>query len=247
MPKRIVDGDGVWGSLKLQRVTPESYRAEYANLLPLALANGVFECDARKVWARVYAFNRPSVSVSDCEKMLDEFGRREIGLLFRWTAPDGKTWGYWIGIDKPGRLPAQAVRARKSYQLGPDPPSDKLAEFIKSCQCHDNSVTVSDSGSGIGSGIGIGSVEPIAQPSASLLEYPEAFENFWKAYPRKTGKGAALKSWKKIAPKNGLAERITESVAQHCQSFDWRKDSGQFIPHPATFLNQRRWEDEFPS
>ena len=89
--------------------------------------------------------------------------------------------------------------------------------------------------------------KPPAQPSASLLEYPEAFENFWKAYPRKTGKGAALKAWKKIAPKNGLAERITESVAQHCQSFDWRKDSGQFIPHPATFLNQGRWEDEFPS
>lgn len=26
-------------------------------------------------------------------------------------------------------------------------------------------------------------------------------------------------------------------------SRDWLKDGGQFIPHPATFLNQRRWED----
>jgi len=24
---------------------------------------------------------------------------------------------------------------------------------------------------------------------------------------------------------------------------DWRKDSGQFIPHPATWLNAKGWED----
>jgi hypothetical protein len=27
-------------------------------------------------------------------------------------------------------------------------------------------------------------------------------------------------------------------------SAEWTKDGGQFIPHPATWLNQKRWEDE---
>jgi hypothetical protein len=30
----------------------------------------------------------------------------------------------------------------------------------------------------------------------------------------------------------------------HVASEQWRRDDGRFIPHPATWLNQRRWEDE---
>lgn len=40
MPKRIVDGEGLWRSDKLSEVTPAWIKAEYANLVPLALANG---------------------------------------------------------------------------------------------------------------------------------------------------------------------------------------------------------------
>lgn len=28
------------------------------------------------------------------------------------------------------------------------------------------------------------------------------------------------------------------------QSMQWNKDNGQYIPNPATWLNQKRWEDE---
>lgn len=28
------------------------------------------------------------------------------------------------------------------------------------------------------------------------------------------------------------------------QSRQWNKDNGQYIPNPATWLNQKRWEDE---
>ena len=30
------------------------------------------------------------------------------------------------------------------------------------------------------------------------------------------------------------------------KSDQWKKDNGQFIPNPTTWLNQRRWEDELP-
>lgn len=72
----------------------------------------------------------------------------------------------------------------------------------------------------------------------------ERFERFWEAYPRKVGKQAALKAWKKLAPDDNLTEKILSAVAaqKHCQQ--WTKDCGQFIPHPTTWLNQGRWEDE---
>lgn len=41
-----------------------------------------------------------------------------------------------------------------------------------------------------------------------------------------------------------LALMVT-AIGRQRQSKDWIKDSGQYIPHPATWLNGRRWEDEF--
>lgn len=68
------------------------------------------------------------------------------------------------------------------------------------------------------------------------------FEEFWKTYPRKVGKGAAQRAWhntRKIRPAN-----IVAIVESHKRSPAWIKEDGQFIPHPATWLNQHRWEDE---
>ena len=73
MPKRILDGESLWGSGKLARVEPPAFRAEFANLLPLALANGVFEANPRLIWSRVYAFNRPDVSLETVEKSSRNF------------------------------------------------------------------------------------------------------------------------------------------------------------------------------
>jgi hypothetical protein len=73
---------------------------------------------------------------------------------------------------------------------------------------------------------------------------PTPFEQFWELYPRKVGKGEALKLWTKINPSPELVERILDSVWDHRAWPDWRKDRGAFIPHPSTFLSQERWEDE---
>jgi len=67
------------------------------------------------------------------------------------------------------------------------------------------------------------------------------FVSFWKAYPRKVGKGAAMKAWEKARPP---LDKCLATLRWQSQSEAWRKDNGQFIPHPATWLNQARWEDE---
>jgi len=70
------------------------------------------------------------------------------------------------------------------------------------------------------------------------------FEKFWSAYPKKIGKGAARKSWTKIRPSDKLLNTILKAVGEHTQSNQWKSDDGQYIPHPATWLNQTRWEDD---
>ena len=71
-----------------------------------------------------------------------------------------------------------------------------------------------------------------------------AFDVFWQAYPRKVGKGASRKAWEKIKPDENLKNKIITAVEQQKKSKQWTKDEGQYIPHPATWLNQERWEDE---
>jgi hypothetical protein len=34
------------------------------------------------------------------------------------------------------------------------------------------------------------------------------------------------------------------ALAWQVQQPDWLKDGGQFVPHPSTWLNQGRWQDE---
>lgn len=71
------------------------------------------------------------------------------------------------------------------------------------------------------------------------------FNDFWKIYPKKRAKAQALKTWIKLYPSAELAIKIIQSVSMHI-SYDesWKKDNGQYIPYPSTYLNQGAWEDE---
>lgn len=69
-----------------------------------------------------------------------------------------------------------------------------------------------------------------------------AFDAFWSVYPKKTGKEAARKAFKKI-PKSAHSLLVPAVEAQK-KSRQWMEENGRFIPNPATWLNQGRWEDE---
>jgi hypothetical protein len=73
--------------------------------------------------------------------------------------------------------------------------------------------------------------------------YPPAFMEFWSAYPNRVGKGAALKAWQRAAELPDVSLLIA-AVQRAAQTQQWLRDNGQYIPHPATWLNQRRWEDQ---
>jgi hypothetical protein len=70
------------------------------------------------------------------------------------------------------------------------------------------------------------------------------FDAFWKAYPKKKSKGAAEERWIKLHPNKELMQTILSAIERLKQSKDWLKDNGQFIPHPATWLKAKGWNDE---
>lgn len=74
--------------------------------------------------------------------------------------------------------------------------------------------------------------------------YSKEFDQFWSIYPRKEGKGFACSSFGKLSLGDGLLNKIIAAVEIQKKSDQWTKDGGQYIPMPATWLNQRRWEDE---
>jgi hypothetical protein len=73
------------------------------------------------------------------------------------------------------------------------------------------------------------------------------FEEFWKTYPNKSAKVEAQKSFNKIKPDHALLAKIISAVVSFKKSAKWTKDGGAFIPHAATWLNGKRWEDEVQS
>ena len=71
------------------------------------------------------------------------------------------------------------------------------------------------------------------------------FEYFYQAYPKKQKKEKAWESWQKIMGNGAVPlHQILGAVERWKQVPQWTKEKGQFIPMPATWLNNRGWEDE---
>ncbi len=81
--------------------------------------------------------------------------------------------------------------------------------------------------------------------STSKSPYTDDFEAWWKVYPRRVGKRKAFTAWKaalKNVGGNGEAPttllKITRQFAASAAG-----NAGDFVPHPTTWLNQGRYED----
>ena len=88
--------------------------------------------------------------------------------------------------------------------------------------------------------------EHLKSPSSPLKDECSAaeFEQFYQAYPNKKGKKNALKSWVKAVNKPAL-NIMLDRLKEQSKSKQWQEDDGKYIPMPATWLNQERWNDVF--
>ena len=69
-----------------------------------------------------------------------------------------------------------------------------------------------------------------------------SFNEFYALYPRKQGRRAAEKSWQRLSSLE--QQDALEALPNHIEYWKLKQTEKDFIPHPATWLNQGRWEDE---
>jgi len=75
-------------------------------------------------------------------------------------------------------------------------------------------------------------------------DYTADFLEFWAVYPKKVGKGDAYRKWQKVVKSETKKELVIGSVQKHKNDDRWKEDEGKYIPNPATFLHQKRFDDE---
>ena len=210
MPKRVIDGEALWRSRKLKSVSPE-YRMHYANWLPMANYKGVFEACPDTVWATVYAFLLPGISEQTVQSILDEFSK--AGLLKLWES-GGRKWGYFVGIDRAGRLPPKGHHQHYSDNF-PEPPQDHPGTIPEQ----------TPDGLGLGLGLGLGKgktimLELLPEELAARDVVKEVFDYYiaeigknpslYTLTPERRQKGAARlnEALDKVVPKGDMDKAI---------------------------------------
>jgi hypothetical protein len=87
-----------------------------------------------------------------------------------------------------------------------------------------------------------GQVQGQGQAQQSVAHLDFGFDEFWKMYPRKTNKAKATKIWSKQT--HQVREKIMSALPSHVAHWQAKGTMPEFIPHPTTWLNDKRWEDE---
>jgi len=84
-------------------------------------------------------------------------------------------------------------------------------------------------------------IPPVSPPEGDI----DPFDTFWSIFPkhRRVKKPKAKAAWKKHV-KPPLVDTVLAALRQDVSSEDWQRDNGAYVPHPTTWLNQHRWEDE---
>ena len=77
---------------------------------------------------------------------------------------------------------------------------------------------------------------------------PERFEKFWEYYPRlqdgsKPARARAVKAWDKIRPDDTTIDQMATALRRQKNSEQWQRGIG--IPYASSWLNARRWEDDW--
>lgn len=85
---------------------------------------------------------------------------------------------------------------------------------------------------------------PVVAPAAKGLtesDLDAEFAKFWEHYPRHTGKKAARAAYAR-ARRSADVRAIAQGLLRQLPSL--RDTDPKYVPHPTTWLNQGRWEDE---
>lgn len=97
--------------------------------------------------------------------------------------------------------------------------------------------------------LGVSPRHPNSNNSIELKEHminevdqPDLFSDFWEQYPRKVGKQKAEKAFNKLD--GSTQQQALEGIVRYSQFWEQQQTVLEYIPHPTTWINAARWEDE---
>ena len=133
---------------------------------------------------------------------------------------------------------AQWIREKRSKHKNVDEKLNKVDKSTMFTQSESESESESESKS---------KAKKNKEEEEKKLSCPKSrveFETFYQAYPKKQKKEKAWESWQKINPSAFTFDMILQAINRWKRSPQWTKEKGQFIPMPATWLNNAGWNDE---
>lgn len=214
----------IWKSKQVSGLSIQA-RLLYIGLITLGDDDGRLNGDAALLRSQIFPRDE-KVSIADVSKWLEEIV--SAGLIVKYTA-NGDDY-----LAHPNWTRYQTLRAdrRKDSNI-PSPPADVMATIEQPLV---NQESAKDK------------VSKEKEGKLNAQQIANAFDAFWKAYPNKTAKKKAeqiyIRLLKDAKDPALLVGEISIGLMRANQSPQWKKDGGQFIPHPSTWLNQERWNDE---
>lgn len=213
-------------------------RLIFPGLWMLADKNGVLEDRPKRIKAELLPFDSQEI-----DPLLSELEGRSLIVRFE---NNGASY-IWI----PGFLKHQTPHySEKGIGIMPPTFSESRGQEDTSSPRvlseHSENQDPIKAGSNAPSSLNPSSLNPesLDPPPRRVHGFPPGFDEFWAAYPRHVAKQDAVKAFAKLRADDALLRRILDSLAAAKASPDWRKDDGRFVPHAATWLNGKRWEDE---
>ena len=184
--------------------------------------------DARPKLLSAKLFPLKDIRAAQIESALRALTSAELVTLY---TVDGKPFLQMNTWDR-----HQQIRAKKSKCPAPDEQSASICYQLISndIKCPRNPIQ-SESESESES-------KSKSNTRTSAGEPDRNFEKFWALYPRHEGKQAARKAFDRLNVDDGLLGIMVNAITKQRQSAQWADP--RYVPHPATWLNGRRWEDE---
>lgn len=218
----------IWKSKQVSSLSMQA-RLLYVGLITFGDDDGRLNGDPALLRSMVFSRDE-NVTIADVSGWLDEIV--SCGLVVKYAA-NGDDY-----LVHPNWTRYQTIRADRQKESNIPPPPDDI--LPTSMQPSGNQMTAKEK-------ITKGKIREDKKREENTLRH---FDEFWKAYPNKVAKVKALQSWKQIFSKRSkehpeaISNEIQTGLERAKKSPQWTKDDGRYIPHPTTWLNQERWNDE---
>jgi hypothetical protein len=207
-------------------------------LLLLALAD--IADDTGKCWPSVaHLAEKTRLSRATVQRRLHAM--TEEGRL-RTEDRRGTSNVYYLRLDREDPQVPQSEASKGSQSEAPNPSQSVGGSQIEAASPTDTG----GASPGATGGASPGATRTINEPPTTRKSRPTtdtdaAFDVFWKLYPKKVGRDAARTKWTAALKRASLDEVM---AGLHKYLPIWRTTEPKFIPNPATWLNQGRWQDE---